>query len=179
MGCAKTLTGMGLDCRESVGGIKEVYILGDRSDVDGKVIIASDAITGITLKADSDKFLPYKFRKQTGSMVSTINTSEENGTTFVQTDVTLVFHKMEAKKRLEISALMVGDCAMLVKDGNNKYWYLGLDEAVTLTAGTAGTGTAKGDKNGYDLTLTDLSNTLPYEVSKAIAETIIGTLPAV
>lgn len=174
MGCAKTLTGMGLDCRESVGGIKEVYILGDRSDA--TVTVVSDAITAITLK-DSDKFLPYKFRKQTGSMVSTINTSEENGTTFVQTDVTLVFHKMEAKKRLEISALMVGDCAMLVKDGNNKYWYLGLDEAVTLTAGTAGTGTAKGDKNGYDLTLTDLSNTLPYEVSEAIATTIIGTLP--
>ena len=175
MGCAKTLTGMGLDCRESVGGIKEVYILGDRSEV--KVTVAQDAITGITLDAGSDKFLPYKFRKQTGSMVSTINTSEENGTTFVQTDVTLVFHKMEAKKRLEISALMVGDCAMLVKDGNNKYWYLGYDEPVTLTAGTAGTGTAIGDKNGYDLTLTDLSNSLPYEVSEAIVTTIIGTLP--
>ena len=175
MGCAKTLTGMGLDCRESVGGIKEVYILGDRSEV--KVTVTQDAITGITLDAGSDKFLPYKFRKQTGSMVSTINTSEENGTTFVQTDVNLVFHKMEAKKRLEISALMVGDCAMLVKDGNNKYWYLGYDEPVTLTAGTAGTGTAKGDKNGYDLTLTDLSNSLPYEVSEAIATTIIGTLP--
>ena len=175
MGCAKTLHGMDLDCRESVGGIKEVYILGDRSEV--KVTVTQEAITGITLDAGSDKFLPYKFRKQTGSMVSTINTSEENGTTFVQTDVTLVFHKMEAKKRLEISALMVGDCAMLVKDGNNKYWYLGLDEPVTLTAGTAGTGTAKGDKNGYDLTLTDLSNSLPYEVSKEIATTIIGTLP--
>ena len=48
-----------------------------------------------------------------------------------------------------------------------------------MTAGTAGTGTAKGDKNGYDLTLTDLSNTLPYEVTKAVAEGIIGTLPIV
>ena len=177
MGCAKTLTGMGLDCRESVGGIKEVYILGDRSEV--TVTVAQDAITAIALAANSDKFLPYKFRKQTGSMVSTINTSEENGTTFVQTDVTLVFHKMEARKRLEISALMVGDCAMLVKDGNDKYWFLGFDEPVTLTAGTAGTGTAKGDKNGYDLTLTDLSNSLPYEVNKTIAEGIIGTLPVV
>ncbi len=176
MGCAKTLTGMDLDCRESVGGIKEVYIFGDRSKV--TVTIIKDAITGITLSAGSDRFLPYKFRKQTGSMISTINTSEENGTTFVQTDVTLVFHKMEAKKRLEIASLMVGDCAMLVKDGNNKYWYLGLDEPVTLTAGTAGTGTAKGDKNGYDLTLTDLSDTLPYEVSDEIANEIIGTLPA-
>ena len=174
MGC-KTLTGMDLDCRESVGGIKEVYILGDRSEA--TVTVVSDAITAIALAVGSDKFLPYKFRKQTGSMVSTINTSEENGTTFVQTDVTLVFHKMEAKKRLEISALMVGDCAMLVKDGNDKYWYLGKDEPVTMTAGTAGTGTAKGDKNGYDLTLTDLSNSLPYEVTKEVAEGIIGTLP--
>ena len=177
MGCAKTLTGMGLDCRESVGGIKEVYILGDRSEA--TVTIVNDAITAIALAVGSDKFLPYKFRKQTGSMVSTINTSEENGTTFVQTDVTLVFHKMEAKKRLEVASLMVGDCAMLVKDGNDKYWYLGKDEPVTLTAGTAGTGTAKGDKNGYDLTLTDLSNTLPYEVTKEIATGIIGTLPVV
>ena len=177
MGCAKTLTGMGLDCRESVGGIKEVYILGDRNEA--TVTVVNDAITTIVLAAGSDKFLPYKFRKQTGSMVSTINTSEENGTTFVQTDVTLVFHKMEAKKRLEVASLMVGDCAMLVKDGNDKYWYLGKDEPVTMTAGTAGTGTAKGDKNGYDLTLTDLSNTLPYEVTKTTAEGIIGTLPIV
>ena len=177
MGCAKTLAGLDVDCRESVGGIKEVYILGDRKEVKVNLSEDSTAITSITLDADSGKFKPYKFRKQTGSMVSTINTSEENGTTFVQTDVTLVFHKMEAKKRLEISALMVGDCAMLVKDGNNKYWYLGYDEPVTMTAGTAATGTAKGDKNGYDLTLTDLSNSLPYEVSKAIAEGIIGTLP--
>ena len=175
MGC-KTLSGMGLDCRESVGGIKEVYILGDRSEA--TVTVANDAITAIALEAGSDKFLPYKFRKQTGSMVSTINTSEENGTTFVQTDVTLVFHKMEAKKRLEVASLMVGDCAMIVLDGNGIYWYLGKDEPVTMTAGTAGTGTAKGDKNGYDLTLTDLSNTLPYEVSKAIAEGLIGTLSA-
>ena len=55
MGCAKTLTGMGLDCRESVGGIKEVYILGDRSEA--TVTVVNDAITAIALAVGSDKFL--------------------------------------------------------------------------------------------------------------------------
>ena len=42
MGCAKTLTGMGLDCRESVGGIKEVYILGDRSDITFPITVVNE-----------------------------------------------------------------------------------------------------------------------------------------
>ena len=55
------------------------------------------------------------------------------------------------------------------KDVNSDYFSFEKINKVVLTH----------DKNGYDLTLTDLSNSLPYEVTKEVAALIIGTLPIV
>ena len=52
---------------------------------------------------------------------------------------------MDTSKRLEISALAIGNMAMIVKDANGKYWFLGKDEP-TMASGTSQTGVAKGDK---------------------------------
>ena len=43
---------------------------------------------------------------------------------------------METAKRLEIGSLLIGNVAMIVKDGNGIYWYLGKDYPVTASAGT-------------------------------------------
>lgn len=41
----------------------------------------------------------------------------------------------------------------VVKDSNGAYWYLGKTRGLDVTAGTAGTGTAQGDRSGFTLTL--------------------------
>ncbi len=62
---------------------------------------------------------------------------------------------------------------VIVKDANGKLWYLGYNEPVTATAGTGQTGTAATDGNNYQITLTDQSDTYPYEVDeKALAAVI-------
>jgi hypothetical protein len=43
---------------------------------------------------------------------------------------------------------------------------------LTATAGTGETGTAKGDRNAYTITLTDDSLGFPYSVSKDLKENI-------
>ena len=90
--CIQTLKGIKLDCSHSLGGIKTVYIAnyndvtdikynastgsttGSTSGVTGSttgVTFTGDTITGITM-ASGTTFKPYQFRKQTGSMTSTL-----------------------------------------------------------------------------------------------------------
>lgn len=170
--CNQTLAGISLDCTNSLGGIKTVYIA-NYGDVDGQPTVGEGGmITGITMSGDT-KFKPYQFRKQTGSMTSTLNVDETAGVNYVSTELSLVFTKMETAKRLEMTALAKAQLAVIVKDSNNKYWYLGYDDYVSSTAGSGNTGTAKGDSNNYSLTLTDESDTYPFEVTEAAVLAVV------
>ena len=175
MACNITLSEQNLDCRDSMGGIVEVYALADRGDIISinETSGSTGMISGFTLEAGS-AFVTYKLRKNTGSLVNTYNISEENGTTFVRSELTLVFHKMDTSKRLEISALAIGNMAMIVKDSNGKYWFLGKDEPVTMASGTSQTGVAKGDKNGYDVVLACEGKQEPWEVTPEAMATLLA-----
>ena len=105
-------------------------------------------------------------------MTSTLNVDETAGINYVSTELSLVFTKMETAKRIEISALAQGHLAVIVKDSNNMYWYLGKDDYVSASAGSANTGTAKGDSNNYSITLKDESDTFPYLVKESVIATI-------
>ena len=165
--CNQTLAGIQLDCTNSMGGIKTVYIAnyGDVADV----AVEGDEITGITM-VDGATFKPYQFRKQTGSMTSTLTADETAGINYVSTELSLVFTKMETAKRLEIAALSIGQLAVIVEDCNGMFHYLGKDDYVSASAGGATTGTAKGDQNAYTLTLKDESVTYPLLVAKTAVD---------
>lgn len=161
---AYTLEGMNVSCKEtSFGGIKEVLIA--PYDYVASVSVASGMLTPTMVGTglNGKKFKQYKLLKSTGGLTSTLNTSETTASYFTS-EVTLQFMKMETSKRIEIMALMMTPCAVIVKDANGKYWYLGKDNYVECSAGSATTGTASSDSNHYELTLTDISVELPYEV---------------
>lgn len=160
MGCIQTLKGISMDCTSSLGGVKTVYIA-NYDDV-ATLKIADDEIVGITMNADA-KFKQYSFKKNTASMTSTLNVSE-NGGNIVTTDIVLSFLKQETSKRVEMTALSLGELAVIVADANGKYWYLGKDMAVVASAGTGETGTNFTDANRYEITLQDTSFTYPFEI---------------
>ena len=172
MACSVTMKGIASECKDSIGGIKAAYIA-EHADVDFRAEYAG-IITTITM-ATGKTFKPFVFRKETGNFTSTINSDDAAGTTFVQSEIVLQFTKQETAKRLEIAALMVGNCVVIIQDGNDKCWYFGQDFPVVLTAGSAASGTAMGDFNGYNITLTDKSKELPKEVD---ADIIASLLPA-
>jgi hypothetical protein len=45
---------------------------------------------------------------------------------------------------------------VIVLDNNGRYWLLGAANGLEASAGTAGTGTAFGDRSGYEMTLTGM-----------------------
>ena len=161
MACTQTLAGIAKDCAPSMGGIVEVYIA-NAEDVTS-VTATQGKVTGIAMES-SAKFKKYSFARNTGSMTSTYTIDHATGANFVSTDLVLQFNRMETAKRVEISALAVGELAVLVKDANGVYWYLGKDEPVLSTAGDGQTGTARADGNRYTITLQDNSPEMPFEV---------------
>ena len=165
MACTSvTLAGITLDCAPSMGGIKMVYIT-DYANVTG-VTVTDNEISAITLDTGK-KWYKYEFRKETGSLTSTLNVDESNGLNYVSNELSLVFTKMETAKRIEIAALSIGQLAVVVADSNGKYWFLGKDDYVSASAGGGQTGTAKGDQNAYTITLSTESESYPYALTAA------------
>lgn len=161
MACSQTLSGILRDCAANMGGIVEVY-LANFADV-SSVTETSDEITAITM-ASSAKFHKFQFKAGTSSLSSNYQVNQENGTVYVQSDLVMVFNRMETSKRIEITALAQGELAAIVKDANGLYWYLGKDEAMVISAGDGLTGTARADRNGYSITLQDNSKEMPIAV---------------
>ena len=172
MSCSQVLNGIAADCQTNVGGVREVYIAnyGDVTTVE--IDEVSNMIKTITM-ADSAKFKKYAFKKNTSSMTSTLNVDPANGVNFVQTDLTVVFAKQETVKRMEIAKLSLGELRVIVKDANGKYWFLGQEEFVSATSGSAETGTNRTDGNKYQIVLTDYSSSYPYEVDPSIISGIV------
>lgn len=163
MACTQILNGIPVDCEPSMGGIKVVYIA-NYADVSG-FKIADGQIVEITM-ATEKKFKTYNFRRNTASMTSTLAVDAANGSS-VSTDVVLSFLKQDTNKRLEISALSIGELVVIVQDANGRHWYLGKDMPVMASAGGAESGTTYTDGNRYTITLQDNSKDYPYEVKTA------------
>lgn len=161
MACSQTLAGIAKDCATNMGGIVEV-LLANKADLSA-VTVSSDKVTAITMEA-SKKFYKYSFAPETSSMSSNYQVNAQNGTKYVQTDLQMIFNRMETAKRVEILAMAQGELVAIVKDANGLYWFLGYDEPLQLSAGDGLTGTARADRNGYSVTLQDNSLALPYEI---------------
>lgn len=161
MSCAQTLAGIAKDCAANMGGILEVY-LANKADVD-VITKSSDKVTGITM-ASSAKFKTYALKPGTGSLSSNYQVNQENGTVYVQSDLLMVFNRMDTTKRIEITAMAQGELIAIVKDANGTYWLLGEYEPLLISAGDGLTGTARADRNGYSVTLTDNSPEMPSEI---------------
>ena len=173
MACSQVLNGIAADCQTNVGGIREIYIANYDEVTTIELDESSNMIKTITM-ADSAKFKKYAFKKNTSSMTSTLNVDPANGINFVQTDLTVVFAKQETVKRMEIAKLSLGELRVIVLDANGKYWFLGQEEFVSATSGSAETGTNRQDGNKYQIVLTDYSSSYPYEVDPSIVAGLIA-----
>lgn len=165
MSCTQySLKGIARGCKDSCGGIVKVWVNADYDTARSSVSLAEgDTGQAKITTPDTNGWKVFNFFKNTGSMTSTLNVSDNAGSSFT-TEVSLTFMKQDSAKRLEMLGLLLGQCMVIVKDANGKYWVLGWDSPVEASAGTAVTGTASTDLNGFTVTLKDDSKLLPYEV---------------
>lgn len=124
--------------------------------------------TEVSAVTATSEWYTYEFRKGTGSLTSNLTVDEAAGTNFIQSDLVLQFSRMETAKRTAIAALALAEVCGIVQDCNDKFWAIGFNEPISTSASVASTGVARTDSNNYQITLTDVSKSYPYEVPKSV-----------
>ena len=157
-------TGFARDCSDSMGGIEELYLL-ERSTVT-EYVEASHEVNSIT--DGGATWHKYELKKEVGSITSPVTISPENGTRFSESKLAFSINKMSAAKSNELKLMILGQVIAIVKDNNGLYWGLGFQSFAEGTALSANTGTAYGDRNGYDIEITAKEPEIPFEVSSAV-----------
>lgn len=152
MSCDIT-SGFTLGCRDNTGGIKNLYILSGSVDSIGE---ASEGL--INSISGSGSFFKFELFRQTSDYTETITSTPENGTIFYEQSVNAVFFKLQSATRNQVRVLAKNpDLKVIVEtnngadDGIGKFFYLGEANGLQLLGGTAESGTAFGDRNGYAL----------------------------
>lgn len=161
---------MTIDCRDSVGGLREVLFI--EFDNVTSVDEVSGVVTGIVV-ASGKQFRRYVLQKETSSFTETPNANPQNGTIFYQQVLTIVINKMQTNTRNELGILGMARLLAIALDQNDRYWLLGKQNALDLTGGEGGTGTASGDRNGYTREFTGSERNMAPEVSSSIISALL------
>jgi len=156
-------------CDNNIGSITKIYI----NDLENVASVTTDLptwmVTAITVTADFEEF---EFRRNTSNYTEEAAIDLINGSSFVTQTINLMFNRREGAKSRAIKILGEGqrDLAVIVLDGNGKYWYF---DKVQVTAYGEGSGTAKADGSKYSLVLTAEAENLAFEVDPDVIPTVI------
>lgn len=146
------INGREIDCRDSAGGIEEVYIT-EWSNV-ATIAETSGVVTSITMNSGK-KFFTFQLEKENGMFDETEQASVENGTLFYEGVLSFTTKKMTAAARNAFNILAKNRLMIIFKDRNGAYWLLGrYGAADKVGENKTSTGKAFGDLNGYTLTFT-------------------------
>lgn len=169
MACALT-QGYTLDCKDSLGGLKSVYFI-EKGNV-ASVTETAGVVTAISL-AVGKVFYKYDLVKETSSFTETVTASVQNGTIFYAQELSVILNKLQANTRNEILLLAQNSLVAIAEDRNGKYWLLGKDGGLDISGGTAASGVAAGDRNGYELTFAGQEASLAPEVDSTIIAALV------
>jgi len=172
MACSAITSGILDSCNTGFSGIDKIFIANGNETT--SFTEAAGVVTAINVDAvdlTPADFYTFETPRQTSSLDETITVTQENGTVTYQQDITMVFNQMEAAKRNEILLMAQATSLIIVaKDNNNRYWSVGLQFGGYMTAGTAASGVAYSDRNGFSITLSGLEKTPMFEVTSTIVE---------
>lgn len=174
----------GISSRQSlgVGGVRYAYIA-KMSDLDitftegtggeaGSASTAAFALADGTVidpgTSGNSPFKKYVFTVETSSSDAAQTGTPAQGSSVFAHTVNMTFHKKNAALRNEVQALAEDEVVVVMVDCNGYAELLGgqCGEGLHMTAGTTPSGVARGDLNGYTITLTANQAKAPYTVEE-------------
>ena len=150
-------SGVALGCSDGIGGIKTIYVLGATGSTVPNVSSVSitgttGPITGIT---GAGTWFQFDLKRNTSSLAQNVTKSFENGTIYFEQVLTAVLYKYDQDKRNQLKLLSQNDQIQIIAvDQNDVQYYLGQTNGMFLSGGSAATGVALGDRNGFELIFT-------------------------
>lgn len=169
MAVCATLSGLNLDCRDSVGGIETLYILPAETSISFNATDGAVALTGITVDDGSVTLAgmsEYELTRETGDIAEAGTYSYENGTVFYTQTLNAIFNKITGAKLDELYQVAKNrKLCVIALDNNGRYWLIGNSHGAFASGHAAQTGTAFGDRNGVTLTITGITKEPMVEVT--------------
>lgn len=171
MACSNLTAGILDLCNDGFGGIEKIFLgNGPVQSFTETAGVVSDIVVGGSSVTPADFFV-FEVPRQTSAVNETITPTQENGTVTYQQDLTMIFNQMQAEKRNQILLMAQATTMVAVaKDGNGKYWSIGLEFGAYMSAGTATSGTAYADRSGYEITISGMEKTPMFEVNGSLVE---------
>ncbi len=160
MACTLT-TGRDLACNDAVGGIKAIYLANYIENLHANATFASGVYDGTDLAVEVFR---YEVRPTTASFTTTI-TNAPTGSAAYDTNVEVTLHKLGQASSEELQNVIQSRFHCFVLDANDKVYWVGAINGCTATAGTAVSGVARADLNGYTLTITAGESAFPIEAA--------------
>jgi hypothetical protein len=157
MACTALTKGRGVDCNRISGGVKYVYFW----VLDESASYAYDAVDKSSIDTiDFNGATIYRYTMPMGvaSVTDTIVGSRDNGTVYFTPTVEVLYNKLTMQDQEELKLLAATKTRIFVQlnqtlaNGHDLILACGMVNGMELNAGTATTGAAWGDKNGYTLT---------------------------
>lgn len=156
-------------CDVGTGGTKEVWLI-ELENITSYTE-SSGTLTAIT-KVAGKIFRKYQLVVETSNFQEDIVGNRQNGTIFYDQKGTIIINKQQVSLRNEILLLAKNNLVAIIHDNNDTYRLYGRLYGMRLESGTAATGTAWGDRNGYTLNLTGKEP----DLSPFVQASVIATL---
>jgi hypothetical protein len=156
-------------CDVGTGGTKEVWLI-ELENI-STMTESSGTLTAIT-KLAGKIFRKYQLVLETSNFQEDIVGNRQNGTIFYDQKGTIIINKQQVALRNEILLLAKNNLVMIIHDNNDTYRLYGRLYGLRVETGTAATGTAWGDRNGYTLNFTGKEP----ELSPFVQASVIATL---
>lgn len=183
-------SGVDLGCSDGIGGIKSIYVLGASGatapSVTGLTYSGATAQTGSTYSSldtpitgisGNGVWYNFQLKRNTSSLAQNTTKSFENGTIFWEQVLTAVLYKYDQNKRNQLLVLGQNDQIQIIaQDQNDIFYYLGQVNGMYLSGGSAASGTAFGDRNGFELIFTGQESQPANVIDDATVAQLTATL---
>lgn len=147
MACALT-QGYIFDCRDSFGGLKEVYVI-EKENIE--TMTETLGVITVMTKATGKRWFKYNLVSHTAEAEDAFAPNRENGTVASKQSLKFPINKMTTAVRNELLLLAQNKLLVMIVDGNEKAWLYGKDYGMVMSKSTAKTGKTLSDRNGYEL----------------------------
>jgi len=169
MSCNITV-GRGLSCKDSVSGLKAIYII-NYDDIDYENVEFDLTNTDeVKTWTPATQLNMYKYElKGANGFETSIESSRENGTTVFNGALSIQLKKQDVATHHVIKKLAYGRPRIVIRTMTNQFFLMGLEQGADLNGGTVSTGQAMTDFNGYSLNF-ESSETIPSPFIKCSTE---------
>jgi hypothetical protein len=172
MACA-IVSGYSLDCKDSVGGIKNIYLT-ELANVTAIAETTASFVTGIT-KAGGTKFFKYELEPRgQNNFTQAIQSDATVGTVAYEQTITANFVKLKYETQNKLQNLIKNRMIVIVETKDGAYWLFGRENGMEVTGGSANSGQSMNEFTGYQLTISGMEKNLANEVSSSIISGLLS-----